>query len=114
MATQENKDFMAEVSTTTENILASKHIVLEHQAAERVIETTAEVFIEQLIAGVAKLAEENGGNASISFKQLFDININNRTSDEGDKDGNVAISFVPGPQAKLLAKKDTISEGDED
>lgn len=107
-------DSIKNVVENTKKILDAKKIVLEPGSAARIIETVTEVTIEQLITETARLAEENGGNASLSFKQLFDININNRVSDDGDKDGNIAIAFVPGPQAKLLAKKDTISEGDDD
>lgn len=114
MATAEEKDFFKSVIEDTNKVLSAKKIVIEEQQAPRVIETAAEVFLEKLIAHTAALAEQNGGEASVSFKQLLDVNITNRKSEDGDKDGNITVSFVPGPQAKLLAKKDTVSEGDDD
>ena len=114
MATVADKESIKNVVDNAKKVLDAKKIILEPGAAPRIIETVTEVCLEQMIVEAARLAEENGGNASLSFRNLFDIVIDNRPSDDGDKDGNIAIAFVPGPQAKLLAKKDTISEGEDD
>lgn len=98
----------------TIKVLRSKHIEVPDGQGARVIEEITEACLEQFIWAAKQLAKENGGEGSITFHQLLDINISNRVSEDGEKDGNLMISFTPGPQAKLLAKQDDVSEGEDD
>lgn len=109
-----DKDLGLEIIERANKILKSKKIQLPDGQAARIIEEVTEACLEQFIWAAKKLASENGGEATIAFRQLLDINISNRVSEDGEKDGNLMISFVPGPQAKLLAKQDDLSEGEED
>jgi len=114
MADMKEKELGNEIIERTNKVLKSKKIQLPDGAAGRIIESVGEALIEQLIWGAKKIALENGGEGSISFRQLIDVNISNRESDDGEKDGNMMISFVAGPQAKLIAKQDEATEGTDD
>lgn len=112
--TTEEKNLAAQIIERANKVLRSKQIKLPDGQAARVIEEVTEACLEQFIWAAKKIASENGGEGSISFRQLLDINISNRVSEEGEKDGNLMISFTPGPQAKLLSKQDDVSEGEDD
>ena len=97
------------------SVLTSEGITVEGPRKKEIILRTFTASMEAFIRNAAKAADESDdGTASISFADLIDINISNRESDDGERDGNRMISFVAGPQAKLLAKKDDETEGDED
>lgn len=112
--TSEEKNIAAQIIERANKVLRSKQIRLPDGQAARVIEEITEACLEQFIWAAKKIASENGGEGTIAFRQLLDINISNRVSEEGEKDGNLIISFTPGPQAKLLAKQDDVSEGEDD
>jgi hypothetical protein len=108
------KEIIKEVAEKGRAILKQHKINLQPEQAAKVIETVMTVGLEQLILATKKVAAENGGEATVSFKNLLDVCITNRESEDGEKDGNQMIAFVPGPQAKMLAKQDDATEGEED
>lgn len=114
MATNQ-KDIMKAVVERSRKILAGDKIDLDEATAPRILERVTAVTLESLILETKKAAAESAdGKATTSLKNLIDINFNNRESEEGEKDGNIMISFTPGPQAKLLAKQDDTSENEAD
>lgn len=110
----ESKDIIKAIADNGRKILASQGITLTEEQAPKVFERVMTVGFEQLILLVKQLAAEQGGEASVEFKQLIEVCINNRESDEGEKDGNQMISFIAGPQAKMLSKQDDATENEED
>ena len=108
------KEIIKEVAEKGRKILEQSKIKLQPDQAAKVFELVMSVGMEQLILATKKIAAENNGEATVSFKNLFDITITNRESEDGEKDGNQMIAFVPGPQAKMLAKQDDATEGEED
>ena len=108
------KEFIKAVSDRAQPILKGEGIEIPIEQTGRMIERVMSVGLESMIIELKKYAAENGGEASISFKNLIEICISNRESEDGEKDGNQMISIIPGPQAKMLAKQDDATENDAD
>ena len=109
------ENFMDKVSENVANVVYAKcKIRLDEPARRKIVEEVFKATMEQLIITVTDAANEQGGEARMDIANLISIEISNRESEEGEKDGNRIIAFVPGPQAKLLTKHDGGTEGEED
>jgi len=114
MATINETEIMERIGEDAWKVLQTKGIELPKDHAPRIIKDIMAAGLEQLIVNTKRLANENGGEANVLFSNLLEVSITNRESDEGDKDGNLMVAFTPGPQAKLLAKSDDATEGEDD
>ena len=84
-------------------------------AAAAAIPTVAYKSMHHTIAVAAeKFHSGSGEPVEVDVMGLFTLVISNRASEDGEKDGNVNIAFVPGPQAKLAVKSDDDTEEGED
>ena len=85
------------------------------ESGAAVVSTIAGNVVEQTIkTGAEKFLSGSGEPVEIDFMSLFTIVISNRDSSDGEKDGNINIAFIPGPQAKLAVKSDGDTETEED
>jgi len=109
-----DNEVMEQIGNAAFKVLQTKGIELPKDHAPRIIKDIMAAGLEQLVLQTKKLANENGGEANVLFSNLIEVSITNRESDEGDKDGNLMVAFTPGPQAKLLAKSDDATEGEDD
>lgn len=113
MSKVENKDLLQKVATATSEILDGEGIKIKKEKAAVIIPSIVSNFLEQLTLASSKEAAANEGEFQVDFMNQFTLAITNRASSEGEKDGNVMISLIPGPKLKLAAKNDDASEGEE-
>jgi hypothetical protein len=94
--------------------LLKEKITLPAERAGTIIASIVDAALEQLVL-VAKGESASNGNEEVNLEvsPFITINIKNRNSDDGEKDSNRIVNFVPGPQARLAAKGDE-NENDED
>lgn len=116
MATEiKSENFMDKVSENVANIVYAKcKIRLDAPVRRKITEEMFKATLEQLVCAVADAANEQGGEARMDIANLLTIEITNRESEEGEKDGNRMIALIPGPQVKMLSKGDQFTEGEED
>lgn len=105
------KEISQELIKKIKDDVAAKKVVLGEGGEGRIINAVGEALISNLVRLAAKCAKESeDGVGTVTFQNLIDVNVSNRVSEDGEKDGNLMVSFVPGPQAKLLAKQDDATE----
>lgn len=94
--------------------LLKEKITLPAERAGTIIASIVDAALEQLVL-VAKGESASNGNEEVNLEvsPFITINIKNRNSEDGEKDSNRIVNFVPGPQARLAAKGDE-NENDED
>lgn len=110
---KDNKELLQKVSKATAESLNGDGIKIAEGKAAAIIPSIVSNFLEQLTLASSKEAAANEGEFQVDFMNQFTLAITNRTSTEGEKDGNVMISLIPGPKLKLAAKNDDASEGEE-
>ena len=73
--------------------------------------TFACVYLEAIIRMLRKITRDtNVTDTGIDFVGLFRVESNNRSSEEGDKDGNINIVFTPGPLVTGIMERDYAPE----
>ena len=113
----EERNLANEVVTRVKNEIEGKKVNLPDGAEGRIIEAIGTSLISNLVWAAKESAKASAdGNGSISFCNLIDVNVTKRDAgdEDAEKDGNLMVSFVPGPQAKLIVKDDAVTESDDD
>lgn len=68
------------------------------------------IGMEEIIKSAAKLANDSKEVVEVNLDSLMTIKIENRESENGDKEGNIIPSVECGPTFKLLVKNDALTE----
>ena len=111
MTTVDQEFLKEEVAKRANRVINNSGIQIPDEQAGRILEVIAASYFEQLIWAAKEIFKSNNcEHGSIDFAKLVEINISNRETETGEKDGNIIIYFTPGPQAKLLAKEDSLVE----
>jgi hypothetical protein len=73
------------------------------------IPTIAYAFFSSAMAFVNE-RKAPGTDYSVNLMQLFEIGINHRVTEDGEKEGNYVPFLVPGQEFKLMVKDDSETE----
>jgi len=103
-----------QIASRARVILGGKGIQLPEGQESRIIFEIMKTGLEQVILATRKMAVEQNAPATISIDQLVDVTISTGKGLGSEKDGNLMVSFTPGPLAKLLAKDDEMTEDFDD
>lgn len=110
-----NEQLLQEVMENTTAVLQKEKITLPAERAAVIIPTIVNTFLEQaIIATKNEASGTSDGKATLEVSPLLDINVSNRESNDGEKDGNRIVTYTAGPQARLIGKSDGDTEPDED
>lgn len=97
------RDFTDLVERATRSTLMNDYRIRMNPAYTT---TFACVYLESIVTVLSKVMKTLKQDTEINFLDLFTVGVTNRDAEHGDKDGNLNVSFTPGPIVQSIMERD--------
>lgn len=100
----ENKQEIRDISLITQSVLKERGIIINNA---EILPTIVFDYIRAAAKYTKELATSTGSNnVTINFADLFEIGVNDRVTEEGEKGMNVVPVLIPGTEMQIVVKDD--------